>query len=97
MTKVLLLGVFPRGVERSNDYVRTHDSARPSDTPGKINDLIAPLDDGKMVKYLDIPASSSTPTAASPRPSCPTSSTSAPKATARWAEAIEPTLWDLMQ
>lgn len=43
--KVLLLGVFPRGAEAGNQYrgpIR------------QINDLIANLDDGEYVRYMDI-------------------------------------------
>jgi len=43
--KVLLLGVFPRGADPSNDYrapIR------------RINELIAHLDDGEHVRFMDI-------------------------------------------
>jgi lysophospholipase L1-like esterase len=43
--KVLLLGVFPRGAEASNPY---RESIR------EINALIAELDDGEYVRFMDI-------------------------------------------
>lgn len=47
-TKVLLLGIFPR-------RARTGPNAeRPVETVGKVNPLIAKLDDGKMVRFLDL-------------------------------------------
>jgi lysophospholipase L1-like esterase len=43
--KVLLLGIFPRGAEPTNEY---RASIR------QVNDLIATLDDGEFVRYMDI-------------------------------------------
>ena len=45
--KVLLLGVFPRGAEPTNPY---RESIR------RINELIASLDDGEHVRFMDIGA-----------------------------------------
>jgi beta-glucosidase len=44
-SKILLLGVFPRGKEAENPF---------RSKIKKINDTISKLDDGKQVKYLDI-------------------------------------------
>jgi lysophospholipase L1-like esterase len=44
-TKILLLGVFPRG-EKADDKMRVQNV--------ETNAIIAKLDDGKMVKFLDI-------------------------------------------
>ncbi len=44
-TKVLLLGIFPRG-EKPEDKLRVHNA--------KINELLAKLADGKKVTYTDI-------------------------------------------
>ncbi len=44
-TKVLLLGIFPRGKDNEDPWRQIND---------KVNKLIAKLDDGKMVFYLDI-------------------------------------------
>ena len=43
--KVLLLGVFPRGAEPTNDY---------REPIRQINDLIANLDDGEYIRFMDI-------------------------------------------
>ena len=44
-TKVLLLGIFPRG-EKPDDKLRVHNA--------KINELLAKLADGKKITYTDI-------------------------------------------
>jgi lysophospholipase L1-like esterase len=43
--KVLLLGVFPRGAEPNNPY---------REPIRRINELIASLDDGEHVQFMDI-------------------------------------------
>lgn len=96
-TKVLVLGVFPRGMDRSGDFIRKSDRAKPSDTPGKINDLLAKLDDGKAIEYLDISKSFLDDDGQIPKSLMPDYLHLSPAGYRKWAEAIEPTLWDLMQ
>ena len=72
-TKLLLLGVFPRG-EKADDPNRGRIK--------HINSIIAKLDDGgKTVKYLDIGDKFLQPTAPCRRASCPTDCIRTPKAT----------------
>jgi lysophospholipase L1-like esterase len=48
-SKVLLLGIFPRGANPSNDEVKMFRGKI-----AKVNERIAKLDDGEKIKYLDI-------------------------------------------
>jgi lysophospholipase L1-like esterase len=48
-SKVLLLGIFPRGADPAKDDVKMFRGKI-----AKINERIAKLDDGKEIKYLDI-------------------------------------------
>ena len=51
--KILLLGVFPRaGGIKKEDTVAPKEKVNPK--MAQINQIIAKLDDGKMIKYLDI-------------------------------------------
>lgn len=97
MTKVLVLGVFPRGQDRSREYLQKHESTKPSDTPGKINEIISKLDDGKMVKYMDLSKSFLNEDGTIPKSLMPDFLHLSPAGYTHWADAIEPTLWDLMQ
>jgi lysophospholipase L1-like esterase len=91
-TKILLLGVFPRGANRSRDQ----DAAEPDPRVGQINALIAKLDDGKMVKYLDI-SEVFLKDGNIPKAIMPDFLHLSSEGYRRWAEAMEPTLWSLME
>ena len=85
-TKILLLGVFPRSEKPSS--VR--------DRLKSVNERIAKLDDGSHVKFLDI-------SQAFLNPDGPISTSIMPdylhlsrKGYRIWAEAMEPTLWSLL-
>jgi lysophospholipase L1-like esterase len=97
MTKVLVLGVFPRGENLARDYVEKHETTRPSPGPGQINAIIAGLDDGKMIKYLDISKSFLTPDGAIPRTLMPDFLHLSDSGYRTWADAMEPTLWEMMR
>ena len=97
MTKVLVLGVFPRGQDGSREFVQAHDSSKLSETPAKINALVAKLDDGKMVKYVDISKSFMNEDGTIPKTLMPDFLHLSEAGYKHWAEAIEPTLWNLMQ
>ena len=97
MTKVLVVGVFPRGFDRSREFIQTHEAGKASPTPGQINALIARLDDGKMIKYLDINKSFLNDDGMIPKSLMPDYLHLSEAGYRRWAEAIEPTLWELMQ
>jgi lysophospholipase L1-like esterase len=92
-TKILLLGVFPRGATRD----KTAEAAKPADQPAKINAIISKLDDGKAVKYLDIGKVFLDAEGNIPRSLMPDFLHLSPPGYRKWADAIEPTLWDMMQ
>ena len=97
MTKVLVLGVFPRGENLARDFVQSHDTAKPSDGPPKVNTIISKLGDDKMIKYLDISKSFLSEDGTIPKTLMPDFLHLSEAGYRRWADAIEPTLWDLMQ
>ena len=85
-TKILLLAVFPRG-EKPN--------------PGReklaaVNETIAKLDDGKRVKYLDIGKNFLNEDGTIPRDVMPDFLHLSAKGYRIWADAIEPTLWSML-
>ncbi len=86
-TKVLLLGVFPRSA--------TPDARR--DRVRAINEKIKSLDDGQFVKYLDLASTFVNPDGTISREVMPDYVHLSPKGYRLWAEAIEPTLWELME
>jgi lysophospholipase L1-like esterase len=91
-SKVLLLAVFPRGANRSP----AQPSAAPEPRIAKINERIAKLDDGKMIKYLDIGAGFLDANGQVPREIMPDFLHLSRKGYQLWADAIEPTLWEMV-
>jgi lysophospholipase L1-like esterase len=85
-TKILLLGIFPRG--QRSDPVRDRIRA--------VNDEIKSLDDGRFVHYLDLSSTFLEPDGTVSREVMPDSLHLSPKGYRLWAEAIEPTLWEMM-
>ena len=81
-TKILLLGVFPRGEKPGS--IREKLAA--------VNERIAMLDDGKMVKYLDISKSFLQDDGTIARDVMPDFLHLSPKGYRIWADAMEPTL-----
>jgi lysophospholipase L1-like esterase len=86
-TKVLLLGIFPRGPKP--DEIRDHIQA--------INEQIKSLDDGKFVKYLDISAAFLNPDGTISKEIMVDYLHPTAKGFRLWADAMEPTLWTLME
>ncbi|MDB5352019.1 MAG: lysophospholipase L1-like esterase [Planctomycetota bacterium] len=97
MTKILVLGVFPRGKMITRDYIQAHDDAPVDPRTREINASLAKLDDGKMVKYLDIEKSFLKADGAIPKALMPDFLHLSDSGYRTWADAIEPTLWELMQ
>ncbi len=91
-TRVLLLGVFPRGLNRDKSQVTTAPDAR----IGRINRRLARLDDGKSVRYLDIGVDFLDATGQIPGAIMPDYLHLSRKGYQAWADAIEPTLWELL-
>jgi lysophospholipase L1-like esterase len=86
-TKVLVLGVFPRGAT-ANDPLRKQQSA--------INKIAAKLADGKAVFFLDISPKFLTADGVLSREVFPDLVHLTPKSYEIWAEAIQPTVVKLM-
>ena len=91
-TKVLLLGIFPRGATRD----RSQALVPPEPRVAAINEQLAKLDDdGKTVKYLDI-GSTFLDDGKVSKAIMPDFLHLTPAAYGRWADAIEPTLSQLL-
>lgn len=90
--KILLLGVFPRGVSR--DKEAKTDKLDPR--PGQVNQIIKKFDDGKTVFYLDIKDAFIGDDGLLHKELMPDFLHFSPKGYRHWAEAMEPTLWDLL-
>jgi lysophospholipase L1-like esterase len=85
-TKILLLGVFPRSPKP--DEARKRIDA--------VNDKIARLDDGAYVRYLDISKSFLNPDGSISPEIMPDYLHLSTKGYRIWAEAMEPTLWKML-
>ena len=85
-TKVLLLAVFPRG-EKPNPQ---------REKIKAVNDTIAKLDDGKMVRYLDIGPKFLTDEATLTKEIMPDFLHLTEKGYQIWADAVTPMLKDMM-
>lgn len=85
-TKVLLLGVFPRGERPASARERIK----------SINQTIAKLDDGSRVHYLDIGASFLEKDGRISKEIMPDFLHLSRKGYRIWAEAMEPTLWSML-
>ncbi len=86
--KVLLLGVFPRS-PKATDKVR--------DKIKSINERIAKLDDGKMVRYLDIGEKFLEKDGSLSKEIMPDYLHLSPKGYEIWAEAIQPSLHEMLK
>jgi lysophospholipase L1-like esterase len=86
-TKVLVLGIFPRGAD-DNDPRRQ--------TNRKANELIAKLADGRMVEYLDIGPAFLSDDGSLSKEIMPDLLHLSPKGYQIWAESIEPHVQRLM-
>ncbi len=86
-TKILLLGIFPRDENPSARRERIV----------SINEQIAKLDDGKMVKYLDIGKHFLNSDETISKDVMPDFLHLSPKGYRIWADAMEPTLWSMLE
>jgi lysophospholipase L1-like esterase len=86
-SKILLLGVFPRG-EKPAGPAREKLAA--------VNESISKLDDGKMIKYLDIGKSFLNDDGTISRDVMPDFLHLTRKGYRIWADAMEPTLWSIL-
>jgi lysophospholipase L1-like esterase len=86
-TKILLLGVFPRG-EKPDGHARSKIK--------QVNSIIAKLDDGSRVKYLDIGSKFLDPDGTLPKTIMPDSLHPNESGYRIWAAAILPTVHSMM-
>ena len=92
-SKVLLLGILPRG-----ESVDKTQAAAPADPrPAAINAIIRKLDDGKLIKYLDISKVFLDGDGRIPRSLLPDFLHLGRPGYRAWADAMEPTLWDMLE
>ncbi len=92
-SKVLLLGIFPRGLNRDKSQVTT----APDPRIARINARIAAIDDRKVIKYLDIGIHFLDQAGQIPGAVMPDYLHLSRKGYRAWADAIEPTLWGMME
>jgi len=86
-TKILLLGVFPRGATPA-DALRRKNAA--------VNEIIATLDDGRHVFYLDIGPKFLTADGTLEKSIMPDLLHLSPRGYEIWAESMEPKLAELL-
>jgi beta-glucosidase len=91
--KILLLGIFPRGANRAPDQAVADVDPR----TGQVNEIIKSLADGKSVYYLDIGPSFLNADGKIPKELMPDFLHLSAQGYRIWADAIEPTLWKLME
>jgi beta-glucosidase len=92
-TQILLLGVFPRGASREKDL----QSVAVDPRPGEINKLFEKLDAMPQVTYLDISKSFLDDEGKITRAVMPDFLHLSDEGYRRWAEAMEPVLWNLLE
>jgi lysophospholipase L1-like esterase len=87
-TKLLLLGIFPRGAEANNPF---------RDKIKTVNQALAKLDDGKMTRYLDIGAKFLDEAGNIPKEIMPDALHPNEKGYEIWAAAIQPLLEEMLK
>jgi lysophospholipase L1-like esterase len=92
-SKVLLLGVFPRGINRDPSQVTTAPDARVA----RLNARLARLEDGEAIEYLDIGPKFLDAAGRLVQVIQPDFLHLSRKGYQIWAEAMEPTLWEMME
>lgn len=97
-TKILLLGIFPRG-PRSPDKngVPRDDGVTRMAIINKVNDGLAKLDDGKSVRFLNINSVFLGPDGKIPNDLMPDQLHPREKGYRLWAEAMKPLLEEMLQ
>ncbi len=92
-SKVLLLGVFPRGINRDPSQFTT----APDPRVARLNARLARLEDGQAIKYLDIGPKLLDAAGRLVQVIQPDFLHLSRKGYQIWAEAMEPTLWEMME
>ena len=92
-SKVLLLGIFPRGLDRDPSQPTT----APDTRVDRLNARLARLEDGRAIEYLDIGPAFLDPSGRLVQSIEPDFLHLSRKGYRIWADAMEPTLWELME
>jgi lysophospholipase L1-like esterase len=92
-SKVLLLGVFPRGINRDPSQVTT----APDPRVARLNARLARLEDDEAIRYLDIGPKFLDASGRLVQVIQPDFLHLSRKGYQIWAEAMEPTLWEMME
>ncbi len=91
-TKVVLLAVFPRGAKRDPEAESVPTDAR----IGEINERLAKMGDGERVHYVDIDEAFLSEDGTIAKEIMPDFLHLSRKGYRRWADALEPKLWELL-
>ncbi len=95
-TKILLLAIFPRGLDKNKDGT-IDPRARRMETISAVNPELAKLDDGRMVRFLDINAQFLGNDGTIPRSIMPDQLHPNAAGYQLWADAMQPLLQAMLQ
>jgi lysophospholipase L1-like esterase len=92
-TRVLLLGILPKGRTRPRDAETDEVDPRVA----AVNQRIATLDDGKLIRYLDLGPTFLNADGKIPRELMADFLHLSTRGYRAWADAMEPTLWEMLE
>jgi len=95
--KVLLLGIFPRGPRINKKGVVLDDGVKRMQVIPAVNKLLAKLDDGKTVRFLDFGAKFVGPDGKIPETIMPDQVHLSPDGYRIWVDAMRPLLEEMMR
>jgi beta-glucosidase len=96
-TKVLVLAVFPRGPRKARDGKSMDDGVKRMELIRTVNAELAKLDDGKMVRFLDIGPKFLDAQGKIPNDIMPDQLHPSAKGYQIWAEAMHPLLLEMLK
>ncbi len=95
--KILLLGIFPRGPRINKKGVVLDDGVKRMEVIPAVNRLLAKLDDGKNVRFLDLGAKFLGPDGKIPHTIMPDQVHLSPDGYRIWVDAMRPLLEEMMR
>ncbi len=96
-TKILLLGIFPRGPRINRQGVVLDDAVHRMKVITEANRLLARLDDGRTVRFLDFGARFQGPDGKIPSAIMPDQVHLSPEGYRIWVEAMQPLLEEMLR